>query len=417
MSVINAVPLLEAAGGGDYTIARSVRLRSSASAYLSRTPTTTTATRTAWTYSAWVKLGQFTSTLTYNTIFSTGTSSSNYMSINFTNCTANDQLVVNADGYQKYYTSAVFRDPAAWYHVVVTFNSNAAAGSRIVMYINGVQQTSNVNNEISSGYSSPFGVSTNPMYMGRHGSNAGWTTWFYADDYITEVNWIDGQALTPSSFGSTNAITGVWQPIKYTGTYGTNGFYLNFSDNSAATATAIGKDLSGNANNWTPNNISVTAGVTYDSMTDVPTLTSATAANYAVMNPLSTGSNITLSNANLTTTQNGSAGISKATFAVSSGKWYWEFTLTSGTSCSVGIAKDTALPTTTYVGYSSDTWGYQSVNGKSYNNIAGGSSAQVYGATWTTNDVIGMALDLDAGTLVFYKNGTSQGTAFSSLSG
>jgi hypothetical protein len=93
----------------------------------------------------------------------------------------------------------------------------------------------------------------------------------YFDGYLTECYLIDGQALTPASFGETDAVTGVWQPKKYAGTYGTNGFYLNFSDNSAATAAAIGADYSGNGNDWTPNNISVTAGVTYDSMLDVPT--------------------------------------------------------------------------------------------------------------------------------------------------
>ena len=80
---------------------------------------------------------------------------------------------------------------------------------------------------------------------------------------MTEVNFIDGQALTPSSFGETSTTTGSWIPKKYTGSYGTNGFKLNFSDTSAATAAAIGKDSSGNGNNWTPSGISVTAGTTY----------------------------------------------------------------------------------------------------------------------------------------------------------
>ena len=123
----------------------------------------------------------------------------------------------------------------------------------------------------------------------------------YFDGYLTEINFIDGQALTPSSFGQTNTITGVWQPLKYTGTYGTNGFYLNFSDNSNNTATTIGKDYSGNGNNWTPNNISVTSGTTYDSMLDVPTPYADGGngrGNYAVFNPLDKGGDFTLSNAN-----------------------------------------------------------------------------------------------------------------------
>jgi hypothetical protein len=232
---------------------------------------------------------------------------------------------------------------------------------------------------------------------------------------MTEINFVDGQSLTPSSFGSTNALTGVWQPAAYTGSYGTNGFYLPFTDNSALTTSSnvgLGKDFSGNGNYWTTNNISITAGVTYDSMTDVPTLTSATAANFAVLNPLDTGSNITLSAANLQTSQGAAAGISKGTIGVSSGKWYWEVTLLSGTTM-VGIATVTSSPTQNYVGQTSTSYGYYSSNGNKYNNATG----VAYGASYTTNDVIGVALDLTAGTLTFYKNNTSQGTAYSSLSG
>ena len=103
------------------------------------------------------------------------------------------------------------------------------------------------------------------------------------------IHFIDGQALTPSSFGETSSTTGVWQPKRYSGTYGTNGFYLPFTDNSALTSgsnAGLGKDFSGNGNYWNTNNISITSGSTYDSMTDVPTLTSATQANYPVLNPI-----------------------------------------------------------------------------------------------------------------------------------
>jgi hypothetical protein len=109
----------------------------------------------------------------------------------------------------------------------------------------------------------------------------------FFDGYLAEINFIDGQALTPNSFGTFNSY-GVWQPITYGGSYGTNGFYLPFSNN--ASTTTLGYDFSPNGNNWTTNNISLTAGATYDSMTDVPTLTSATAANYCVYaNPLWVG--------------------------------------------------------------------------------------------------------------------------------
>jgi hypothetical protein len=119
-----------------------------------------------------------------------------------------------------------------------------------------------------------------------------------SDGYLADIHFIDGQALTPTSFGAFDATTGVWNPIAYSGSYGTNGFHLPFSDNSAATATTLGKDTSGNGNNWTPNNLSVTAGAGNDSLVDSPTNGTASSGgdaggtvvgNYATLNPLAGG--------------------------------------------------------------------------------------------------------------------------------
>jgi hypothetical protein len=175
----------------------------------------------------------------------------------------------------------------------------------------------------------------------------------------------------------------------------------------------LGKDFSGNGNYWTTNNISITAGSTYDSMTDVPTLTSATASNYCVFNPLDRGStNFTLSNGNLNIVGASASSAVRATMAVSSGKWYWEATPTAiGNGLGVGFAGDSSRFNVatwnagTYVIYQSD--GNKHING----------SASSYGASYTTNDVIGIALDMDAGTITFYKNNTSQGTATTGLTG
>jgi hypothetical protein len=138
-------------------------------------------------------------------------------------------------------------------------------------------------------------------------------TVFY-DGYMTEINFIDGQALTPSSFGETNATTGVWSPIAYAGSYGTNGFYLNFSDNSGVTSTTLGKDQAG-SNNWTPNNFSVTAGAGNDSLVDTPTQYGTDTGaggevrgNYCTWNPIQryATTNIgTYSNGNLVVAANG----------------------------------------------------------------------------------------------------------------
>ena len=309
---------------GGYTIARSVRLRSSASAYFNRTFGSPT-NAIKWTWSGWVKRGALPGT--NMSLFQGYASSSTRTSFGFLSSNAfwfNGVTVV-------FQTNAVARDPSGWYHIVIVYDSaNATQANRLICYVNGVQQTfSSVTyptlNQVeyinASGAAHYLGADFSPSLGGLF------------DGYLTEINFIDGQALTPSSFGSTNAITGVWQPAKYTGTYGTNGFYLNFSDNSNNTATTIGKDYSGNGNNWTPNNISVTAGATYDSMTDVPTLTSATAANYPVMNPLNTYSSITVGNANLQLTITEAAyRKSVATMAFpASGKCYVEANTSGGT--------------------------------------------------------------------------------------
>lgn len=272
-----------------YTIAKSVRLRSSASAYFNRTPSASS--RTTWTWTAWVKRGKLGSA---QALFSAGTGTAEFR-LTFTSSDTIEIYEYTSPSYNwQKITTAVYRDPSAWYQIQLVYDTtNGTAGDRVKLYVNSVQVTS-------------FGTNTNPTpsfsgYVNSavaHGIGSFSTGSSYLDGYLTEINFIDGQALTPSSFGETDSITGVWKAKKYGGTYGTNGFYLNFSDNSSNTATTIGKDYSGNGNNWTPNNISVTSGVTYDSMVDSPTV-SAVSSNYAVLNPLRTRNSPTISYANL----------------------------------------------------------------------------------------------------------------------
>jgi hypothetical protein len=135
----------------------------------------------------------------------------------------------------------------------------------------------------------------------------------YFSGYLTEINFIDGSALTPTSFGEFNSTTGVWQPIEYTGSYGTNGFYLNFSDN--ASTTTLGDDLSGNGNDWSTSGFSVTAGADNDSLVDTPTnygedtgVGGEVRGNYATFNPLNQNSTgVTLANGNLDVTRSSSS--------------------------------------------------------------------------------------------------------------
>jgi hypothetical protein len=391
-----------------YQISRSVRLRSGASGYFNRTPATAS-NRTTFTFSFWNKFG-----LLSNSTFFFGADDGTLYSqfaINASNQIYFGYIPNTGGTVYQIGTSAVLRDPSAWYHIEFAIDTTQATNTnRIKIYVNNVQQT--LTDLTGFGYppqNSATQINQNVSSMiGRfiRGANNQY------DGYLTEVNFIDGQALTPSSFGQYNA-NGVWSPIKYAGTYGTNGFYLNFSDNSAATATTIGKDNSGNGNNWTPNNISVTAGATYDSMIDVPTNYADGGngrGNYCVLNPLDFNSG-TVSNGNLqwvtsSGVGNGCFGTFAFDIANSTNKYYWEMTLTSG-DVVFGIVPLTTLPSNT-----SRTGSYSYyTNGSKYS----GTSATAYGASFTSGDVIGVTVG--AGIITFYKNGTSQGSAFTGLTG
>jgi hypothetical protein len=394
-----------------YQISRSVRLRSSASAYFNRTLGAGSAV-TVYTFSAWVKRGELG---TIKPIVQGYLNNNNYGHIIFkADNTIEWREVSVAANYGQVNTNAVFRDPSAWYHIVVVRN-----GTSLLIYVNGVSQTLTVSTAVNAAGGYLFGAST----AQRIGSDQVNSAFF--DGYLTECYLIDGQALTPSSFGSTNATTGVWQPIKYTGTYGTNGFYLNFSDNSAATAAAIGADYSGNGNDWTPNNISVTAGVTYDSMIDVPTLWADGGngrGNYATLLPTVPGTG-TISNANLTSNSPTTTVYSFAgTMLITTGKWYWEVTATTINAANqypfIG-AYTSPIPKslTGAVRPGADTGigGFSlRQNGNFFYN---GSTSATITTSFTTGDVIGIAFDADAQSVTYYKNGSSIGTQGSLGSG
>jgi hypothetical protein len=411
----SASPLLlsAATAAAGYNLTNSLRFRASVGAFLNRTPASA-GNQKVWTWSAWIKRGSLTSP---QWLFAGGVVATDYTLIRFgSGGGSNDNLeyvrvVSSAIDAQKIST-AVYRDPSAWYHIVVTED---AVNSVARVYVNGTEITYSTNDNPSN-----VNGAINAAVIHNMGRYTGVAIQQF-DGYMDEINFIDGQALTPSSFGAFSSTTGVWQPIKYAGTYGTNGFYLPFIDNSALTTSSnvgLGRDYSGNGNFWVTNNISITAGVTYDSMTDVPTLTNATTANYCVLNQLNRFSSTSISNANLTFTSSAAAWQSAAsTMAVSSGKWYWE--ITCGTTSANGTVIGISNPRTnfnninTYIGEAVDSYSYYSATGQKINNAAGAA----YGAAFTTNDIIGVALDLDVGTLVFYKNNVSQGTAYSGLTG
>jgi hypothetical protein len=592
----------------------SLRFRASASAYLNRTPTIAS-NRQTWTWSGWVKRGILGSA--QNIFASNGTTNTTFLDIRFT---SSDTIQVGVYTDIVLVTSQVFRDPSAWYHIVWLFDTTqASASNRCRLFVNGTEITAFSTDARSTYFAqnTNYGINNNTLHEICRNPSDG--TKFF-DGYMADINFVDGQALTPNSFGTSNGL-GVWQPIRYGGSYGTNGFYLPFNGSSNSTfagsfngssqflsfsgtnpgsgnftieawvyiaapstlqasifyndtssyleifalnttdqnnfyalmgsdgtansgnsgfystnsfspnawthiayvrnsgvitiyingvaggtltkshtfrglsrigvaryadsnnyyyfngsisnlrvtntavytsnftpatsaLTAISgtqlltcqnstfidnstnaysitnngsattsvqypyvvtafSDQSPNGNNWTPNNISGLNGSTYDFMIDVPTLTSATAANYCTGNWLNQTDLDILREGNLFWRVDNERAVT-GTLSMTTGKWYWEATIGAIQNyIEIGIVGTNARfsgPNNFVPGSLSTGYGYRSNATKINNNTTAS-----YGATYAANDVIGVAFDADAGTLTFYKNNTSQGTAYSSI--
>jgi hypothetical protein len=397
-------PILPSNSATGYFLNKSLRFRKSASAYLNRTPASSSSL-TTWTWSGWVKRGALSNGGNQQLFGILGGGGSQQHLVLWDGGDQLDFYQYNGGYVGRLYTTQVFRDPSAWYHFVFVWDTtNATAGDRIRMYVNGSRVTAFASTTTVS--QNTNGYINSSSYLHSIGQ-AGTTGNQFFDGYMAEVNFIDGQALTPSSFGETSTTTGVWIPKKYGGTYGTNGFYLPFT-NTTSTST-LGNDFSGNSNTWTVNGISLTAGTTYDSMTDVPTLTSATTANYAVMNPLSQSSYITLSGGNLNTAGNTTTdtGVAGSTFGLITGKWYVEYTVNSTNSNRPGIGI-IANPTGSFRNGDLDFSNAGSF--EYYPNGAldvAGSRLGTF-SSFTTNDIIGIAIDCDNGAAYVSKNNTWQ---------
>ena len=392
---------------GGYQIERSLRFNSADSAYLNRTLTTPTDGK-KFSFSFWAKRSALSSEMTIFAADAVGSNNESAITLN-----SGNTLEVRLSGVICRTTTQLFRDPSAWYHIVIALDTTqATANDRVKVYLNGTQITAFTTTANPTQNSTEVSFNTAiAHYIGRWASSG----IQYFDGYLTETYFIDGQALTPSSFGETNSNTGVWKPKAFSGTYGTNGFYLKFADNSNTTAATLGKDSSGNGNNWTPNNFSVTAGAGNDSMVDSPTsygtdtgVGGEVRGNYATLNPLAPSSYVTISNGNLTATGNTStnSGMAVATIGVATGKIVWEETITTVSGNFPGVGATTVIlqdgngqnPA------ASNTQGvYYRANGTVYKNSA--SLVGTY-ATFSNGDVVRFELDADALTCAIYKNNT-----------
>jgi hypothetical protein len=368
---------------GGYDVTNSLRFNSGSTDNLQRT--FSSGNRKTYTLSFWIKKTAINQT---NFIFQSLQDGNNF-----------GQIYFNADqfGYESYIgslqfqliTTQVFRDVSAWYHIVVAIDTTQATSSnRGKIYVNGSQVTSFA---YSTYPSQNYDTFFNQNRTHTIGANTFSGFGNLLNGYLSDYFFIDGQALDPTSFGETDFDTGIWKPKAYTGTYGTNGFYLQFK-NSAS----LGTDSSGNGNTFTVNNLT-----SIDQTTDTPT------NNFATANPLDySGIAPTLGNGNLSiTTAEQSDKPFRTTIAVSKGKWYMEYKCEkSGTDGEnhFGLWSAENSLTSNYVGYQLYSWGIFTSDGNKRNN----QSSTSYGSAIAQNDIVMIALDKDNGKIWWGKNGT-----------
>ena len=370
------------AGKKAYEVERSLRFNDNDSAYLRKSDYGSPDSSTTFTFSAWIKRANLDVWVPIAGSHS-GSNAFNVFGINPQNELVWRMRNSSSVDVTRIESANLLRDTSAWYHVLLERNSTlSTAGDRAKLYINGVRVTEFDQNNTDSqndGYRSDFLQDIN---IGRYQNNSSSVN--YGDLYIAEYHYIDGQAYDPSYFTETDPITGQLIPKKYTGGYGSNGFYLNFSDNSGTTATTLGKDSSGNGNNFTPNNF-----VTGDAVKDSPT------NNFCTYNPLNANKNrgqASFSQGNLRmTSTSGNRGFTTGTIKAQ-GKIYFEV-LNKSNSGFVGIADITGSNHQSLDFYN----GTPRIDG----------SAQSNTGQFSSGDIMGVKVDIDAKSIEFFKNGSS----------
>ena len=373
---------------GGYDVANSVRFNPGDSAYIHKTPSV--GDRQKATFSCWIKRSLIGSA---QTLFWAGSDNSNYQT--FPRLLASDKLVVgeinSASTTWEIVTDRVFRDTSAWYHIVVAMDTTqATAANRIKIYVNGVQETSL---DTSGGYPAENRntlINTGVPHQLAHDYVAQ-----YYGGYVAEACFIEGSQNAPTDFGEFDEDSGIWKPIDVSGlTFGTNGFYLDFEDSSN-----LGNDANGGTD-LTEVNLAAT-----DQSTDTCT------NNFATWNNL-LGIQIpdSFSEGNLKVARtSGSWTATFSTIAASSGKFYAEVKWVQGSEFTTGFGNAQS--------YASDHdlndlvsdpggGGYLSViykNGVLYEN---GSNTGTGYSTYSSGDIIMLAMDLDNYKLYLGVGGT-----------
>ena len=370
-------------------INKSLRLVYSDNSSLTKTWGTNATDGTRGTMSAWVKRGILTNgtgQAQYWFHSGTGSDNSGHMDIKFNN---NDVMSIGRYSDTPFTGTAVHRDTSAWMHIVVVWDTTDAspANNKVVVYVNGTALPGSYAN-ISQNDVLPWTKNGNALYIGKHASvNRP------LDGYIADIHLIDGQALAPTAFAE--EYYGVWTPKAYSGTYGNNGFKLDF-----ANSADIGNDVSGNNNDLTPGSINARA-IFPDSPTN----------SFATYNPLILRRDVTstlptFTKGNLKASYANAGGnqtYSFGTISNTSGKWYYEVYMTAtGSNTTVGIGGQRDIDAN-----GSDAVIYR--NTGTVSTTAGGSKNND-GASYANGDIIGIAYDLDNGTVKFFKNGTLTST-------
>ena len=364
-----------------------------ASSYLTQTVNATATNKNKVTVSAWLKRSALGAE---QTVISGHMTDNNRWKIRFRNDDKIDAEFGYGGSWYSLITNRLFRDTNSWYHLVYQYDSTqGTASDRAKLWINGVQETSfGTANYPPQNYGNYLVENTaniavgNFYYQGQfHGSNR----W---DGYISHVAVVDGSIVAPTSFGQTDATSGIWKFKSPSGiTWGNNGFHLKF-ENSAN----LGLDSSGNSNSF------ATVGNLKQAL-DTPSNV------FATLNPLATFANITLTNGNNTYTLNaGTWESTPSTLALpSSGKYYaefkWNASSTSAQYMMVGVDSPQLFSnwSTQYPGYTSVGYAY-GWDGDKRNN---GSNSS-YGAAWGATSIIGVAIDMDNKKLYFHKDGVYQ---------
>ena len=395
-----ALPILGAnTESAAYDIANSLRYDGSTSR-LTREFTQDPTSRKTFTISIWVKRSKLGSNTTF---FNASTTNNFYdQALMFdSNDTLRTVNVASGSDAIQVITNRKFRDVAAWYHIVLAIDTTEAAVTNgVKFYINGVQETSFSATTYSQNATYELGRNGSTTAIGRQQLNG--TQYF--GGYMAEINYIDGQQLDPSYFGETNS-KGVWTPIEYDGTYGNNGFYLEFKQTGTSqNSSGIGADTSGNDEHFAVSGVDAK-----DVCIDTPT------NNFMTMNPLFTNSRGTFAEGNLmvTTDVQGSVPYGQVEFggfAVNKGKWYYEAKINSvGSGGQLAIGWNERAESGGYINGHNNLGSNGNVWYGSSGKIQDGSTSNTTSPdSYTTNDVIGIACDFDNKKFYAHKNGTYQ---------